>query len=340
MKKQILMALTGLCLCVSLAACNSSGNSNQPDTNQSGAENTDVKTLDYPNKNVDFIIPYAAGGGTDTLMRLLVANLESDWGKSVVPANKGGNLGQLGLTELSKKKNDGYTIGALSNLDHILVLLTGENLEYSYDDFEYLGAINTTANVLIASEQSGFQSLEEFIEYAKANPGAVTVAISGKTHIAEAGLLETAAGIKVTCVMHGGGGESLNALLGGHVDAAIMDKKFVDQVSGQNCPTLASFFGERLDTIADIPTFRELGYDVSTETYRVIVAPKDTPKEIQNFITESMRRVSDTDEFKGKMTEMSEIYRFLDADEVKARLDEDYASMEKLLEENPDLFND
>ena len=74
-----------------------------------------------------------------------------------------------------------------------------------------------------------------------------------------------------------------------------------------------------------------------TETYRVIVAPKGTPQEIQDKITETMRKVTD-EEFQKSMTDMSELYRFLDQDQVKERLDQDYQAMENLIKENPDLF--
>ena len=215
--------------------------------------------IDYPTKKVEMIIPYNAGGGTDALMRVLAAAMEEEWGKTIVINNKGGNLGQIGLTELAGKKADGYTIGALSNLDHVLVLLTGENVSYTYDSFEYIGAINTTANVIIASKESGFETLQDMINYAKENPGALIASVSGKTHIAEASLLEQAAGIKMTTIMQSSGGDSLNAVLGGHVDIAIMDKKFVAQVADQGCHTLGIFCGERMDVVPDVPTLKEQG---------------------------------------------------------------------------------
>lgn len=341
-----------LCMAAALTACGKPAES-KPSGSQTAESKAAEKTAesekaegqqsvagetDYPKKNVQFIIPYSAGGGTDSLMRLLTAAMEKDWEKSLVVVNKGGGLGQVGLTELAAAKPDGYTLGALSNLDHILVLLTGENVSYNYDSFEYLGAINTTANVLMASKNSGFKTLPELVEYAKANPGNITVAISGKTHIAELALFEQAAGIKLTTVMQESGNDSLNALMGGHVDCAVLDKKFVTQVEEQGMETLAVFSGERIPAIKDIPTLKESGYDVATETYRVIVAPKGIPQEIKDKITETIKKVTD-DEFQKSMTDMSEMYRFLDQKEVKERLDQDYAAMEKLLKENPDAFN-
>ena len=147
MKKRSLFAII-LSASLLLGGCANTPKSNDSE-NQDGSAATS-----YPEKSVQFIIPYAAGGGTDTLCRLLASSMEKSWGESFLIANKPGGLSQVGLTELSGADPDGYTIGALSNLDHILVLFTGENVSYDYESFDYLGAINTTANVLMASKDS------------------------------------------------------------------------------------------------------------------------------------------------------------------------------------------
>ena len=332
MKKRSLFAII-LSASLLLGGCANTPKSNDSE-NQDGSAATS-----YPEKSVQFIIPYAAGGGTDTLCRLLASSMEKSWGESFLIANKPGGLSQVGLTELSGADPDGYTIGALSNLDHILVLFTGENVSYDYESFDYLGAINTTANVLMASKDSGFTDLQQMIDYAKEHPGELTVAVSGKTHVAEVSLFEQAAGIQLTTVMQDGGGDSLNAIMGGHVDCAVLDKNYVAQVEGQGINTMATFAGEAIPTIPDIPTMKSLGYDVSTETYRVIVAPAGTPKEIEDAITQKIQEVSSAEEFQESMANMGEIYRFLDQDQVKQRLDQDYEMIQQLLEENPDALN-
>ena len=332
MKKRSLFAII-LSASLLLGGCANTPKSNDSE-NQDGSAATS-----YPEKSVQFIIPYAAGGGTDTLCRLLASSMEKSWGESFLIANKPGGLSQVGLTELSGADPDGYTIGALSNLDHILVLFTGENVSYDYESFDYLGAINATANVLMASKDSGFTDLQQMIDYAKEHPGELTVAVSGKTHVAEVSLFEQAAGIQLTTVMQDGGGDSLNAIMGGHVDCAVLDKNYVAQVEGQGINTLATFAGEAIPTIPDIPTMKSLGYDVSTETYRVIVAPAGTPKEIEDAITQKIQEVSSAEEFQESMANMGEIYRFLDQDQVKQRLDQDYEMIQQLLEENPDALN-
>ncbi len=325
MKKKAILAV----LMLSLLACGSLL-----------ARGAGESTADYPSRNISFVIPYSAGGGTDSLMRLLANAMEQDLGHSIVITNRAGGLGQVGLTELAAAKPDGYTIGALSNLDHILVLLTGENVSYGYDSFEYLGAINTTANVLYANDNNtGFKTVDDVIAYAKDHPGELTVAISGKTHIAEIALFEQAAGIDLTTVMQGSGNDSLASVLGGHVDMALMDKNFVAQVQGMGVTPIVSFSADHISPIEELPTLKDLGYDVATETYRVVVAPKGTPEEICQKLSDCIERVSSDPAFQERMAGMSENYRYLDADAVKARLDQDYAMVEELLKAVPDAFN-
>lgn len=292
----------------------------------------------YPSKNVQLIIPYSTGGGTDSLGRVVAAELEKAWGKSVVVVNKPGAASQVGTTEMAKSKNDGYTIGMLSNYDYILTLLTGENAQYKYEDFEYIASINTTSNILVAKSGSEFKTLDDLVKYAKENPGKLTVSVSGQTHVAEIIMLEKAAGIDLTPVMYSSGGDSLNAVLGGHADLGLFDKKFHEQTTAKGCTTLGLFGDERLDVIKDIPTIKEQGFDVATETYRIFVVPKGTPKEIVDEIAATLKKVSGTPEFNDKLTKMSEIYKFRSGQELQDLIKSNFDRMKEVVDENPNDF--
>ncbi|MBR1918633.1 MAG: hypothetical protein IJ831_03315 [Spirochaetales bacterium] len=165
-------------------------------------------------------------------------------------------------------------------------------------------------------KNTGFKSLDEIISYAKANPKKLTVSISGKNQLLAVKKLESLTGIEVTTVMQGSGNDSLKAILGGHVDLALMEKNFAAQVEGQGVTTIASFGAERLSVIPDVPTCKELGYDVVSSTYRVILAPKDVPQDICDKITATIKKVSSTPEFQKKMLDMNELYKFQDAAQV------------------------
>ncbi|NLC52785.1 MAG: tripartite tricarboxylate transporter substrate binding protein [Firmicutes bacterium] len=292
----------------------------------------------YPAKAVQLLIPYSTGGGTDSLGRLVAAELEKYWNQPVVVVNKPGAASQIGTTELANAKNDGYTIGMLSNYDYILTLLTSDDVAYSYDDFEYVASINTTSNILVANSGSEFKSLEDLIAYAKKNPGKLTVAVSGKTHVAEIIMLEKAAGIDLTPIMYSSGGESLNAVLGGHVDLGLFDKKFHEQTAPKGCTTLGLFGEERLAVIKDIPTLKELGYDVATETYRIFTVPKGVPQEIAEEIANALKKVSETAEFQDKLTKLNEIYKYRSGKELQDLIQDNFDRMKEVVDSNPQDF--
>jgi tripartite-type tricarboxylate transporter receptor subunit TctC len=292
----------------------------------------------YPAKNIQLIVPYSTGGGTDALARVVAAELEKKWGKPVVIVNRPGAATLIGTGEVARAKNDGYTIGIISNYDYLLTLLTGNNTQYKYNDLEYIASINTTANVLVAKKGSSFESLAQLVDYAKKNPGKLTVSVSGQTHIAEIAMFEKAAGIDLTPIMFSSGGDSLNALLGGHTDLGLFDKKFHGQTSEKGCKTFGTFADKRLSVIKDVPTMKEQGFNVATETYRVFVAPKGTPKAILKNIADTIKKVTDTQEFEKKLTNMDEIYQYRSGKELQQRLKDNYDNMKKIVAQNPKEF--
>lgn len=332
MKKVLCAVLTAACVMTLFTSCAKGGSA-------SGAESkAGADAVQYPQKNINFIVPYSAGGGTDTLMRLLVTAMGKDWGKSIVITNEAGDMDQAGLTDLSKKKNDGYTLGALTNTDYILTLLTGKNVSFTFDDFEYIGAINTSANVLFTSQSSGFQSLDDIVAYGKKNPGKLTVATSGNTQIVEAALIGKATGIKLTPVKQNSGGDSVTALLGGHTDLAILDKNFVKQLADQNAPAIGVLSDKRISTISDVPTMKELGCDVSDEGYRVIAAPKGTSQAIVTEVSNEMKKVTGTPEFQKSLSDIGEVYSFMTPDETKSKLQDDRKKFQEVFQEDPDIL--
>jgi tripartite-type tricarboxylate transporter receptor subunit TctC len=299
---------------------------------------TSYAAVKYPVKNIQLIVPYSTGGGTDALARVVAAELEKKWGKPVIIVNRPGAATLIGTGEIARAKNDGYTIGIISNYDYLLTLLTGNNTQYKYNDLEYIAAINTTANVLVAQKGSPFGVLADLVSYAKKNPGKLTVSVSGQTHIAEIAMFEKAAGIVLTPIMFSSGGDSLNALLGSHTDLGLFDKKFNAQTIEKGCKTLASFADKRLSVIKDVPTMKEQGFNVATETYRVFVAPKGTPKAIINNIANTIKQVTETPEFEKKLTNMDEIYQYRSGMGLQKRLKDNYSNMKRIVAQNPKKF--
>ncbi|NLY74172.1 MAG: tripartite tricarboxylate transporter substrate binding protein [Firmicutes bacterium] len=286
----------------------------------------------------NLIVPYSTGGGTDALGRVIAAELEKKWGKRVLVINRPGAASLIGTAEVAKAKNDGYTMLITSNYDYSLSLLTGDNKQYKYEDLECVASINTTANMLVCQKNSPFKNLSEMVEYAKKNPGKLTVSISGPTHIVEIAMFEKAAGIDLSPIMFSSGGNSLNSFLGGHTDLGLFDKKFYDQITEKGCKALCIFANERFSIVKDIPTAKEQGYNVSNEIYRLFMVPKGTPAKIIKYIADSIKEATSSQEFQKKFASMGEVYQFNSGKELQQRLKDDYSKVKQIVEQNSEAF--
>jgi len=296
------------------------------------------KDAGYPEKNVQIIVPYATGGGTDSLARVVAAELEKEWGQTVIVVNKPGAASVIGTTAIAKAKNDGYTLGVINNTGVILAVLTSEDVPFKLEDFEYIASINITFSIFVAKKGSPFKTLQDVIKYTKENPRKLTVGITGRGQIAELTQLQEAAGIELTTVLFNSGGENVNALLGGHVDFSIFDKRFYDTVTEKGCKTLVIFGDNRFEAAKDVPNMKDLGYDSGLDTYRIFVAPKGTPQQIIDKIASTIKKVTDTPEFKNKFSKMNEIYKYQSGQELQDTLNADYYNTKKIVEKYPEAL--
>ena len=331
-----------LFICVAMVgavtACAGAGAASSTSSSEKLAEENTVSENDaYPKQSINLIIPYSAGGGTDSLLRLVASSMEPELGQSIIVSNVTGGGGQVGITQLFNSKGDGYNIGAVTDTDHYITVLTGENVAYDIDSFKYIGSVNTSCDVIMVNKSTGFENLEQLISYAKDHPGEVTVGVSGQVHVLDLGKLSSVTDTVFTPIMHDGASDSFSACLGGQVDALIIDKKFVAQAEGQDLVVLGSFGAERLEAIKDVPTMKELGYDIESSSCRLIIAPKDTPDEDIAILSDAMKKTTETQEFQDSLVGMSEVYKFTTPEELTKQVHDDYESLKGLLEENPDL---
>ena len=294
----------------------------------------------YPEKNITFIIPFAAGGGTDSLMRMVGSELETVTGHSVVINNLPGNGGAVGMTDLTKAEPDGYTIAGSSIYDVLgSVYLGGDTVKFTEHDFQYVCGVNVEAEVFIANPATGFEKIEDMIDYAIQNPGKLTVSTSGNTHNMLLGILEDQLGVKVTNIAYSGGGDSFNALMGGHVDVALIGKKFASQVDGTDFKVLCAMSPEELSSLPGVPAFCKVYPEVELpSSCRLIVAPKDTPDAVVDKLEALVKEATDTDAFRAKMTEAGELYQFTPGDEVEKSISSAGVVLKSAVEKNPSAF--
>ena len=236
----------------------------------------------YPSRAIEVVVPFAPGGGTDNLMRTIVGIIdENKW--SPVPINvnnRAGGSGAIGYTYLLNKKGDPHVVaGAAPTI--VSAKIEGR-LPGNHRDMTVLMIVAIDELMLSVRSESKYQTIEDFVKDAKARPAQLTVAGTGtnsEDHIFTY-LFEQAAGIKVKYVPFNSGGECTTALMGGHVDAGVMNpNEIVAQVEAKKAKNLAVAAKKRLDDAPDLPTFAEKKMEFYWEQMRGVVGPANMAHE-------------------------------------------------------------
>jgi tripartite-type tricarboxylate transporter receptor subunit TctC len=234
---------------------------------------------EYPEKPVEFIVPWSPGGGSDTLMRIVSNNVEPYLGTALPVINMPGVGGTVGLKEASRRAADGYTVSQIH--EGLLVAnLTGLT-DLNWDSFDPIGMMTVSPQFLVINPDLPYKTLDEMLAYAKDNPGDITIGVTlgGVPHL-HAAMIEDAYGIEFSYVGYEGTGERIRALVGGNLDAAIGDissaKQFVDN---GDLIFVATGNPTRMPQTPDVPTFVESGADLELLVTRGLVMPKGSPEE-------------------------------------------------------------
>lgn len=251
------------------------------------------ESADFPEKRIDYVLPFDAGGESDITARLQQELLADILGQSVSVSYQPGGGGALGWSELTRTEPDGYTIMG-SNLPHIILqpMLRGD-AGYATDDLKQVYIFQSTPNALLVPADSDIQNLDDFIAAAKASPGTISIGGSGDFTANHLGALQLSdlADIDVSYTPFTGTGTGVAAILGGHVDALMTYSPQIVQL-GDQVRAIAIATEERMSVLPDIPTFTEQGYDVVDGAYRGVAVPKDTPNEIVDTLAGAFEEVN------------------------------------------------
>lgn len=239
-----------------------------------------------PSKDVNVIVAYKAGSGTDTGARILCSIAEKYVGKNLVIMNKEGADGKIGYTALTKAKPDGYTIGFI-NLPTYNSLSLEKNSTFSKNSIVPICNHLFEPSVVVVRKDSPWNTIEELIEYCKANPNKVKCSTNGvkaSNHIGSQ-LLAKAAGFEISNIPYGGTADQLLALRQGEVQMSVPKAGDVASLVGPNgeLKILASYTDARLEDYPEVPTLKEKGYNLVYGSARALVAPAGTPQEVIDF---------------------------------------------------------
>lgn len=323
--------LVALSLALGLSSCG------QSNTGGGGLENAQSEQSDgnYPSEPVDFIVPFAPGGGADftgrTLSRYIGAELNDN---PLTVINQPGGGGRIGATNLLQAEPDGYTLGLISATVLTAYPQTGDTA-YESDSFVPIARVAVTRQILQVNEDAPWQTYEDFMSYVKENPGEFTYGTGGvgtTAHLVME-MLQQETGIEVKHVPFDGLGPAKVALQGGNIDAVIGPVTGADEGVIRS---LFSFSGEQGRTPEDVPLVKDKGVDVELDVVHYAMAPPGLSKEKQEVLVDAFEATIKDPEFIEAFQESNLELSYADPETVKEQIQSYSENMEKVLQ-NVDL---
>jgi tripartite-type tricarboxylate transporter receptor subunit TctC len=283
----------------------------------------------YPNRPITIVAPFPPGGVADLTARPVAAALEKILKNPVVVSNKTGAAGAVGMAYVANSKPDGYNL--LMALSSISIIPEADKLfdrkpAYTMDQLIPIALISADPTIFVVAADRPWKSVKEFVDDAKKRPGQISYSSSGvygTLHMAME-MLSHASGISLKHVPYSGAGPALTAILGGHVDGLASGPAVViPQIKAGKLRPLAGWGAKRVESLPDVPTFKEQGYDIEFYIWAGLFAPRGTPEPVMKTIREAVRQAVNTPEFKTAMEKLQTPIAYLDAPEFQKFWDKD-----------------
>jgi tripartite-type tricarboxylate transporter receptor subunit TctC len=259
--------------------------------------------LAYPDKPVQYVIPFVPGGESDLVARLQAQVFSTKFKQEMIVVNKAGAGGALAWSQMNSMPGDGHTIVGV-NLPHIVLQPLEPGTQFKTEDITPVYFFHYTPDAVIVAADSPFKTFADLVKAAKEKPEAVTIAGSGTNtanHVAQV-RLDRELGIKTTYVPFKGTGDMIASILGNHVAAAMSYSTLAIQQKGK-MRMLAVATEKRLPQFPDVPTFKELGFDWVDGAYRGIGVPKSTPQAVRKQVSDMMDAINKDPELRKRLTD-------------------------------------
>lgn len=285
----------------------------------------------WPDRPIEIVVGFAAGGGTDITARTLAQHLGKALGGQVVVNNKPGASGAIGLAYVARAKADGYTLG-MTNFPGVLTLPIERDAGFTTADFTYLGNLVRDPSAFSVALSSPYKNVAEVIAAAKKAPGTISYGSTGAgtdDHL-QMVMFEELTGTKLLHVPFQGAGPLKTAMLGGHVTIGGLNLGEVMPQAGKTMRPLAQASAKPSSLATDVPTFKEQGVDLVFASERGIVAPKGLPADVEQKIAAALRQIAASPEFQAQMKQQFTEMDYLPGAEWKKRLDASEAGFRRM----------
>lgn len=290
--------------------------------------------IEFPTKPIEMTVLFAPGSGADLLARKVAELAGKELGQPITVVNRTGAGGAVGYSYVKEQKPDGYSI--VWNSNSINTAYHAGNMNFNYTAFSGVAELTTEPVSIAVKADAPWKDINEFIEYAKKNPGKVRIGNSGNgsfTHLV-AVALENKTGAKFTHVPFGQGGLAISSVLGGQIEASSqLPAEIMSQVKAGQVRILAITGEERLKILPDVPTFKEKGIPLTLSLWRGIAVPAGTPEPVIKKLEEAFKKVTENPEFKKFAEDMGANIEFRGAKEFDQFIAEQDKEIAALMEQ-------
>lgn len=269
----------------------------------------------YPTKPVSLVVNYAAGGGSDAIGRALGRAMEKTFKQPVPVQNIAGGAGTRGVTAVVTAEPDGYQIGVATNSPMTIAVHSVKGLPWGAPDtYDIIGGIGIVYNAVCIQPDSPFKDLKEVLKYAKENPGKLKVAsIAGGINQYTWDAFIKKADVNIRFVPYSGDADGVASFLGKNTELVNLTWPGLKaQVEAGKARPLAIFAPARISTHPDVPTFKELGFDVTTTSDYIVYAPKGLPAKTRSKIVDAVKEAVNDPDFAKVLTAQNIIVQFTD----------------------------
>ncbi len=251
----------------------------------------------YPSKPITVIVPFAAGGPTDVVTRLVGEHMSRTLGQQLVVENIGGAGGSIGMTRAATAAPDGYTIAVGNMGTQSAAPALYPNLKYDpATSFTQISIVNFTPQTIVSKKALEPKDLKELLTYLKANSEKLNYGHAGVGSISYVSgfVFNAQFGFKPALVAYKGTGPALNDLVGGQIDYMVdQSLNVIPQITAGTIKAYAVAHPERIAALPDVPTTKELGVDFIFSAWNAMVGPKGLPQDIQNTLLAALSKALD-----------------------------------------------
>lgn len=305
------------------------------DTQEEVEQPKEVKS-DYPKDTITILVPFSAGGGADLMARGIQPVLQEKLGVNIVVENKPGANGGIAMSELSRRKADGYTI-ILTTTGPSTIAPNLADIGYTKENFKPICQVADVPTVISVHSESGITTLDQLLEKGRANPGSVTYGTSGAGSTHNLGVEALLLGIEETGILSHvsfeGGSQAITALLGQQIDAsATILTEAAPHADVGTFNILGIGAEERSNLIPDVPTFKEQGYDVTISTWYGFAAPAGTPDDIIELLNNSIKESVEDPRVITIFENVKTPVQHLNSDDFEAKWNASYETNAKVID--------